>query len=135
MAIKIIEKENGEVITKTSRQIRRERRINKFQKYISTAAICTMFLILSSVTVFAENSENSTPSDVTSTSTMNTLIDVIMWLVRIAILAIGAVPGIIKIVQGQQEENPRDRNNGIVSVVLSGAGFAATFAISALIKA
>ncbi len=135
MAIKIIEKENGEVITKTSRQIRRERMINKFQKYISTAAICTMFLILSSVTVFAENSENSTPSDVTSTSTMNTLIDVIMWLVRIAILAIGAVPGIIKIVQGQQEENPRDRNNGIVSVVLSGAGFAATFAISALIKA
>ena len=135
MAIKIIEKENGEVITKTSRQIHRERRINKFQKYISTAAICTMFLILSSVTAFAANSENNTPSDVTSTSTMNTLIDIIMWLVRIAILAIGAVPGIIKIVQGQQEENPRDRNNGIVSVVISGAGFAATFAISALIKA
>lgn len=135
MAIKIIEKENGEVITKTSKQIRRECRINKFQKYISTAAICTMFLILSSVTAFAANSENSTPSDVTSTSTMNTLIDVIMWIVRIAILAIGGIPGIIKIVQGQQEENPRDRNNGIVSVVISGVGFAATFAIAALIKA
>lgn len=135
MAIKIIEKENGEVITKTSRQIRRERRINKFQKYISTAAICTMFFIMSSVSVFAANNENATPSDVTSTTTMNSLIDVIMWLVRIAILAIGAVPGIIKIVQGQQEENPRDRNNGIVAVIISGAGFAATFAISALIKA
>ena len=90
-------------------------------------------LAASSLSVFAANGENTAPSNV-STSTMSTMINIIMWIVRIAILAIGGIPGLIKIVQGQQEENPRDRNNGIVSVVIAGVAFAATFAIAALIN-
>ena len=133
MAIKIIENENGTVTEKTSKQITRERKLHKFQKAVSVAGFTAAMLAASSMSVFAANTENSAPANV-STTTMSTMINIIMWIVRIAILAIGGIPGLIKIVQGQQEENPRDRNNGIVSVVIAGVAFAATFAISALIN-
>ena len=133
MAIKIIENENGTVTEKTSRQVTRERKLHKFQKAVGVAGFTAAMLAASSLSVFAANSENSAPSNV-STSTMSTMINIIMWIVRIAILAIGGIPGLIKIVQGQQEENPRDRNNGIVSVVIAGVAFAATFDIAALIN-
>ena len=133
MAIKIIENENGTVTEKTSRQVTRERKLHKFQKAVGVAGFTAAMLSASSLSVFAANSENSAPSNV-STTTMSTMINIIMWIVRIAILAIGGIPGLIKIVQGQQEENPRDRNNGIVSVVIAGVAFAATFAIAALIN-
>ena len=133
MAIKIIENENGTVTEKTSKQITRERKLHKFQKAVGIACFTAAMLAASSLSVFAANSENSAPSNV-STTTMSTMINIIMWIVRIAILAIGGIPGLIKIVQGQQEENPRDRNNGIVSVVIAGVAFAATFAIAALIN-
>ena len=132
MAIKIIENENGTVTEKTSKQIARERKLGKFKKAVGVTAM-TATMLASSMSVFAANTENSAPSNV-STSTMSTMINIIMWIVRIAILAIGGIPGLIKIVQGQQEENPRDRNNGIVSVVIAGVAFAATFAIAALIN-
>ena len=134
MAQKIITTENGEVITKTSKQVKTERRIRKFQKFVSVAALSAVCLTMSSLMVFAENSENKAPTSVGGSATMNGLISIIMWIVRIAVIAIGGIPGIIKIVQGQQEENPRDRNNGIVSVVIAGVAFAATFGIEALIK-
>ena len=131
MAIKIIE--NGTVTEKTNKQISRERKLHKFQKAVSVAGFTAAMLAASSMSVFAANTENSAPANV-STTTMSTMINIIMWIVRIAILAIGGIPGLIKIVQGQQEENPRDRNNGIVSVVIAGVAFAATFAIAALIN-
>ena len=133
MAIKIIENENGTVTEKTSKQIARERKLGKFKKAVGVTAMTAAMLAASSLSVFAANGENTAPSNV-STSTMSTMINIIMWIVRIAILAIGGIPGLIKIVQGQQEENPRDRNNGIVSVVIAGVAFAATFAIAALIN-
>ena len=125
MAIKIIENENGTVTEKTSKQIARERKLGKFKKAVGVTAMTAAMLAMSSLTAFAANTENSAPASV-STSTMSTMINIIMWIVRI--------PGLIKIVQGQQEENPRDRNNGIVSVVIAGVAFAATFAIAALIN-
>ena len=132
MAIKIITKENGEVITKTSEQVKRERKLRKYQKVTSIAALTAVIFLISSITVFADG-ENTTPAGVTTT-TMSTLISIIMWVVRIAILAVGAIPGIIKTVQGQADEDHRSRNAGIVSTIIAGAGFAATFGIEALIK-
>ena len=118
MAIKIIENENGTVTEKTVAQVRKDRKIGKFKKAVGITAMTAAMLAMSSLTAFAANGENTAPSNV-STSTMSTMINIIMWIVRIAILAIGGIPGLIKIVQGQQEENPRDRNNGIVSVVIA----------------
>lgn len=61
MATKIIENENGEVITKTSKRVKKDRKLRKFQKVAGvttmTAAMIAMshlsaLHILSSVAVF-----------------------------------------------------------------------------------
>jgi hypothetical protein len=69
-----------------------------------------------------------------NTANMNTLVTIIFWAVRLIILAVGAVPAVVKIVQGQADENPRDRNAGIATVIISGICFAATFGIELLFK-
>ena len=132
MATKIITKESGEIVTKTSKQLKTERRIRKFQKIASVTTAVVLMLIVSSLTVFATTGDNTAPSGV-QTSTMNGLSNIIWWVVRVAVLAIGGIPAIIKIVQGQADENPRDRNAGIATLVVTAAVFGASFAIQNLI--
>ena len=128
--------ENGNVTVKTAKQVKTERTVRKVQKYITVALTVMMVLAMSSVMVFATGGgttgDNSAPTGV-STTTMNGLSDIIWWLVRVAVLAIGGIPAVIKIVQGQADENPRDRNAGIATLVITAAVFGATFAIQALI--
>ena len=81
---------------------------------------------------FADNAENTAPAG-TKTSTMTTLVNIVFWIIRVAILIIGGGPALIKIVQGQTDENPRDRNAGIGALVVTGAAFAATFVVASLI--
>ena len=128
MAVKIIEKENGEVVTKSSRQVRKEKLIAKAKKYIFVSLAVTM-LMSCSLVVFAAP---TAPSGV-DTATMGTLADIVWWIVRIAILAVGGIPAIVKIVQGQADENSRDRNAGIATLLIAAAGFGATFAIDSAI--
>lgn len=98
-----------------------------------TIAACTLAMMCSTAMVtFADNGENANPDGV-KTSTMSTLVGVVFWIIRIAILIIGGGPSLIKIVQGQTDENPRDRNAGIVGLVVTGAAFAATFVVQGLI--
>lgn len=133
MVQKIITTENGEVITKTGKQVKTERRIRKFQKYVSVAAFAAIILVISSMCVFAEGEgDNSAPAGV-QTTTMSSLSTIIWWVVRIAVLAIGGIPACVKIVQGQADENPRDRNAGIATLVVTAAVFGATFAIEKVI--
>lgn len=124
MAVKIIEKENGEVITKSSRQVRKEKLIAKAKKYIFVSLAVTILMSCSLVAFAAP----AAPSGV-DTATMGTLADIVWWIVRIAILAVGGIPAIVKIVQGQADENSRDRNAGIATLLIAAAGFGATFAI------
>ena len=135
MAVKMIN-ENGNVTVKTAKQVKTERTVRKMQKYITVALTVMMVLAMSSVIVFATcggtTGDNSAPTGV-STTTMNGLSDIIWWLVRVAVLAIGGIPAVIKIVQGQADENPRDRNAGIATLVITAAVFGATFAIQNLI--
>ena len=133
MAVKMIN-ENGKVTVKTAKQVKTERTVRKVQKYITVAITVMMVLSMSSVMVFATGAtgDNSAPANV-QTSTMSGLSDIIWWLVRVAVLAIGGIPAVIKIVQGQADENPRDRNAGIATLVITAAVFGATFAIQALI--
>lgn len=104
-------------------------------KNFMLGAFTTVFaLAVMSPKIFAADSPfGDTPDDV-DPSNMSALLSIIFWLVRIIIACIGIIPGIIKIVQGQSDENPRDRNSGIVSVVLAAAGVAATFAIEGWFK-
>ena len=135
MAVKMIN-ENGNVTVKTAKQVKTERTVRKMQKYITVALTVMMVLAMSSVIVFATGGgttgDNSAPTGV-STTTMSGLSAIIWWLVRVAVLAIGGIPAVIKIVQGQADENPRDRNAGIATLVITAAVFGATFAIQALI--
>ena len=128
MAVKIIEKENGEVITKSSRQVRKEKLIAKANKYIFVSLAVTILMSCSLVAFAAP----AAPGGV-DTATMGTLADIVWWIVRIAILAVGGIPAIVKIVQGQADENSRDRNAGIATLLIAAAGFGATFAIDSAI--
>ena len=135
MAVKIMETTTGEV-TMTSEQVKRDRTVRKVQKYISVAATVMMVLMLSAITVFATGATpatNSTPAGV-DTSTMSQFGTIIWWIVRIVILAAGGVPGMIKLVQGFSDEDNRSRNAGIVTLIVTGAVFGATFALQQIIN-
>ena len=138
MAVKIIETKTGEVI-KTSKQVKRDRTIRKKQKYLSVFAVVMLMLMVSAVTVFATGGTGATPATNTTpagvdTSTMSQFGTIIWWIVRIVILAVGGVPGIIKVVQGISDEDNRGRNAGIVTLIATGAGFGATFALQQIIN-
>lgn len=108
----------------------------KFRLAVIRLAItaCTIAMVMcNSIVTFADNSENSNPTGVSSTATMTNMVSIVFWVVRILIILIGGVPGIIKVVQGQADENPRDRNAGFATIGITGVAFAASFAIKALI--
>ena len=135
MEVKIMDTKTGEV-TMTSEQVKRDRTVRKVQKYISVAATVMMVLMLSAITVFATGATpatNSTPAGV-DTSTMSQFGTIIWWIVRIVILAAGGVPGMIKLVQGFSDEDNRSRNAGIVTLIVTGAVFGATFALQQIIN-
>ena len=135
MAVKIMETKTGEV-TITSKQVKRDRTIRKVQKYISVFAVVMRMLMVSAITVFATGATpatNSTPAGV-DTSTMSQFGTIIWWIVRIVILAAGGVPGMIKLVQGFSDEDNRSRNAGIVTLIVTGAVFGATFALQQIIN-
>ena len=120
----------------TSKQVKRDRTIRKVQKYISVFAVVMLMLMVSAITVFATGATpatNSTPAGV-DTSTMSQFGTIIWWIVRIVILAAGGVPGMIKLVQGFSDEDNRSRNAGIVTLIVTGAVFGATFALQQIIN-
>lgn len=108
----------------------------KFRLTVIKLAItaCTIAMAMcNSIVTFADNAENTDPTGVGGSGTMDNMVAIVFWVVRILVLLIGGVPGIIKIVQGQADENPRDRNAGLATIGITGAAFAGSFAIEALI--
>ncbi len=96
---------------------------------------CTVAMAMcNAMFTFAANDENKAPDGAASGSqTMSLLTKVVFWVVRAIILASGGVPGLIKINQGQTDENPREKNAGIACCVVAGFCFAATFVVEKLI--
>ena len=79
------------------------------------------------------NTENTDPTGIKGSATMGTVVSIVFWVIRVIIILVGAAPGIVKVVQGQSDENPRDRNAGLATIGIAGEAFAATFAIESLI--
>lgn len=135
MAYKVIESTTGEV-TKTSTQVKHDRTVRKAQKYISIAAVVMLMLMMSGLTVFATGATGAAasgqPANV-DTSTMGQFGNIVWWLVRIVILAVGAIPGLINLIKGISDQDDRQRNVGLITLVITGAVFAATFALSGII--
>ncbi|MBQ6252476.1 hypothetical protein [Ruminococcus sp.] len=102
-------------------------------KMAITACTVAMAVCSSAMIAFADNAENTAPTGVGGTNTKSALVNVVFWIIRIAIIIIGGGPSLIKIVQGQTDENTRDRNAGIAGLVITGACFAATFLVAGLI--
>lgn len=58
--------------------------------------------------------------------------NILFWIARCVIIAVGGGVSIVKIVKGKADENPRDMNEGLTVLGAAGVVFAATFAIQAI---
>lgn len=72
------------------------------------------------------------PSGVDTTA-YSGLVDIVFWVATIAIAAGGGIPSLIKLVQGQADEDPRGRNAGIAGLTITGAVIGAAAAIRTLL--
>ena len=122
-------KNQNKISKNTPVQKNKMRKVRKYCKSAVSLLFTFAYALAMSVNAFADGL--SAPSGV-DTSTMSSFVSLVLWIVRVGIAVI-AVPGILKIVQGQADENPRDRNAGITTVAIAGACFAATFAVPSIL--
>lgn len=117
-------------VTKNLKAVRKSRLAAKCKATLMTMILTLAALMNTGMIAFAEG-EGGTPAGV-DTTTMDTLITIVFWVIRIMVLA-PAIPSIQKISEGQSNEDARTRNSGIIGLIVAGACFAATFAIEALL--
>lgn len=101
--------------------------IQKQKKKITAAITALNVTALSMTNVFAA------PPRGVDTTAYNGLVDIIFWVAVIAIAAAGGIPSLIKLVQGQADEDPRGRNAGIAGLVITGAVIGAATAVRTLL--
>jgi len=102
--------------------------MEKIIKKVKSIAFLLMFAVMFAQTSYAAG---AAPAGVDTTA-MNSLIDIVLWVLRIIIGIGGCIVFLPKIVQGKADENPRDFNAGIAGMVVVGVVFAATFAIKTI---
>lgn len=100
--------------------------IQNQKKKIVTGIIALDLVAASIANVYA------VPSGVDSAA-YSGLVDIVFWVATIAIAAGGGIPSLIKLVQGQADEDPRGRNAGIAGLVITGAVIGAAAAVKALL--
>ena len=61
------------------------------------------------------------------------MVDIVFWVATITIAAGDGIPSLIKLVQGQADEDPRGRNAGIAGLVITGAVIGAAAAVKTLL--
>jgi hypothetical protein len=88
--------------------------------------------ILCTLAISMQTYGAAAPSGVDSSS-YNSLVDIVFWIAGIAVAAAGGIPSIIKIVQGQADEDPRGRNAGIAGAVITGACVGALVAVKTIL--
>lgn len=100
--------------------------IGKIKKQLLSAIVALDLLGVSIIGVSAA------PAGV-DTASYTALVDIVFWVAGIAVAAAGAIPSIIKLVQGQADEDPRGRNAGIAGLAITGACVGAMIAIRTLL--
>ena len=100
--------------------------IVKHRKKIISSITALNVAALSVSRVFA------VPSGV-DTSSYSGMVDIVFWVATIAIAAGSGIPSLIKLVQGQADEDSRGRNAGIAGLVITGAVIGAATAIKTLL--
>lgn len=113
------------------------KKVNRFKLNAikATLAVTTamMFMANSAMLTFAANEENGDPTGLGGGTTMGNMVGLVFWAVRVLVLLVGGVPGVMKVVQGQADENTKDRNQGLATLGITGAAFAASFVVESLI--
>lgn len=111
--LKKLVKKAGDIKTKTQR------------KLVTVSAVLTT-ISAGMTTVFA-----AAPTGV-DTSKTNAVIDIVIWIIIVAIGAYGGYTSVVKIVEGQANEDVRGRNSGIAGLVVTAACAGAVFALKAI---
>jgi multisubunit Na+/H+ antiporter MnhC subunit len=93
-------------------------------KILFKIAVVALIICLLTTSAFAESPGN--------TGDMKLLVGIIFWAVRLIIVAVGAVPGLIKIVQGNSNEDTRERNAGVAALIITGIVVGASFPIEGM---
>lgn len=99
---------------------------SKAQKKIVAASAVLTTIATGMTTAFA-----AAPNGVDTTKT-NAVVDIVVWIAVIAIGAFGGYTSVIKLVEGQANEDVRGRNSGIAGLVVTGACAGAVFALKAI---
>lgn len=104
-------------------------RKNKANKAAGIMSIITSVLVL---TALSTNTFLAAPAGV-DTASYSGLVDIVFWVATVAIAAAGGIPSLVKLVQGQADEDPRGRNAGIAGLVITGAVIGAAAAVKVLL--
>lgn len=105
--------------------------LKRSTKVVSKAATYILITVMT-ICCTSFGSVGAAPAGV-DLSTFNTLLDIILWIARIAIIGYVIPAGLVKIVDGRSQERPSEMNAGIVTTIICGAVFAATFIIPSLL--
>lgn len=102
--------------------------IHNAKKKLAKVAIATNTVLTSvSVAMMSASAANAAPAGVDAAS-YNTVVNIVYWIV-VAAIGAASLPGIQGIVKGQTDDDMRQRNSGIVSVVVAGCCVGAATAI------
>lgn len=96
----------------------KSRKLSTYRKTAITLSLVATMVAISTISALAA------PAGV-DTSSMDTVIEVIFWIVRVAIGACTLVPGVLHIAQGASNQDDRLKNSGIMSCVVGVACIAA----------
>lgn len=89
------------------------------QKTVASVMVAGMTAYSSVMTAYADGDAGNTGT--TPGTTATNMLNYAWWLV-IGILGIFAGLGVVKMVQGASDEDTRGRNNGIITLIVSGVG-------------
>lgn len=97
-----------------------------YRKAVITSSLVAAMVAASTINALAA------PAGV-DTSSMNTMIDIIFWVIGIAIAGCSVVPGLYHIAQGVSNEDNRTRNGGIATAIVGVACIAALPVVKTLL--
>lgn len=112
---------------KKSKEVSSAKKQGFIQKVSKTIATANMLIATTLLTIQSVSAAPATPEGVDTTS-YDTIINIVFWIVCISIGA-GCLPSVQNISQGVQDNDPRQRNQGVVGVVVGAACIGATTAI------
>ncbi len=97
----------------------------KLQKTVFTISLAASTTAMSMTNSLAAP---SVPNGVQTTETSQ-VVNIVVWIAVIAIAAVGGFPSVVKIVEGQSNEDVRGRNSGIAGLCVTAAAAGSVYAI------